>query len=130
MKERTRIKPKWLLGFILLVSGGISIILGSGFLTLFLTGSILIGVVMVVTGIGLWMEKEWALNAAFWGFALNIASGAWTLVGMIIPHLDDDDFWLYWSNWIAVVMVVLSTIGFVYLLVVRKELRKEIGTNN
>lgn len=117
MEDKVACNHERLLGLFLLVNGGHVLILGFG-TSAFFTGRWIIGVLMIGASVGFWMEKEWAVNAAFLGFALNIACFAGPLGVIGVQTMVSGTRALYWTEWSSIVMSGLSLIGIVYLLIV------------
>jgi len=77
-----------------------------------------IGVWVFIGGLGLVREKGWALGVMFVCFTLIIVNG---LVGVVTGLIADPmTFILLWANWVAIILVVVAAIGFIYLLATSK----------
>ncbi|OLS12012.1 MAG: hypothetical protein RBG13Loki_4356 [Promethearchaeota archaeon CR_4] len=131
-------ESSWLMNLIMLIIGAISIVLAimslvasygfvtppawwpSGLATATFNSMITlpIGVWMVIAAIGLWDEQEWAVGASFVCFTVIIAQG---LIGVVTGILAAPvDFWLAWPNWVAFILILVSIVGFLYLLFTMK----------
>jgi hypothetical protein len=124
-------KPKqssWLLNLIMLIIGIISILLaffnyfpapawwpltGAGTAAFSAMISLPIGVWMLIAALGLWKEQEWAYGASLVCFTVILAQG---LIGVITGVMGDPAFFTLWPNWVALILVVVAAVGFIYLL--------------
>jgi hypothetical protein len=83
------------------------------------SGSMLVSYVLgfwaFIAGFGLFKEEEWAM-----GIALTILSlMAVVSLSYLLPLLTIPTWYTAWTSWVYIVALVISTIGFLYLLVTR-----------
>nr|MDO8112550.1 hypothetical protein [Candidatus Sigynarchaeota archaeon] len=138
MPDKKEVKESsWLLNLFMLIVGAISIMLDvtariflyfgqpswwpfTGPATAvfsWLVGGTIIGVWMFIGALGLWKEKAWALGVAFVCFTLILGNG---LIGVISAIIAEPiNFWMFWADYVALIMVVFSAVGFIYLLITR-----------
>ena len=82
-----------------------------------------LGIWVFISGIALIREKAWALGSLFVCFTLILYSSAKGLIFALWAAYQDHEltnYALQWANWVVIVLVVVSFIGFFYLLITQK----------
>ncbi|MFX1495170.1 MAG: hypothetical protein ACFFBZ_12865 [Promethearchaeota archaeon] len=84
------------------------------------SGSMLVSYVLgfwaFIAGFGLFKEQEWAM-----GIALVVLSlMAVVSLSYLLPLLSIPNWYAAWTSWVYIVALVISVIGFVYLLITRR----------
>ncbi len=135
MSEKKEKQSSWLLNLFMMITGAIAIMLAvvdylSAYIAMptwwpftgtatgvfiSLLGNIPIGVWMFIGALGLWKEKGWGLGVAFVCFTVILYNGLYLVIVLIINF--PIDFWLFWADWVAFIMVLFSAVGLIYLLV-------------
>jgi len=130
-------QSSWILNLVMLIIGLISVVLAimyyvamygyatppdwwpSGAATATFKDIILlpIGVWMVIAALGLWKEEEWALGASLVCFTVIISNG---LIGVVTGIMDAPTAFWVWPNIVAFILVLVSIVGFLYLLMTMK----------
>ncbi len=76
--------------------------------------SLPIGIWIFIAALGLWKEQEWAYGASLVCFTVIIFNG---LMGVINGIMTDAAvFFGAWPNWVALIIVLIAIVGFLYLL--------------
>lgn len=77
-----------------------------------------IGVWMFIAAFGLLRERAWAIGVLFVCFTVILVGSAVSVIKAIVA--DPADFVKVWADWVAIILIAIAAIGFIYLLATHK----------